>query len=151
MATAAPQASGVLWLDGELQGEGAELLRESGRRGEAGGGGYGERRRWVRSDTGERERGRGEEESGESERVREAVWRRPAFQGDEEAPGKQGGRWRGAVARARAGHAPLPLSRTKTTEEEAGWAACWLGRPAAAGPEAPGRSPGKVFLFYFFF
>ena len=37
-------ASGVLWLDGELQGEGAELLRESGRRGEAGGGGYGERR-----------------------------------------------------------------------------------------------------------
>ena len=61
--------------------------------------------------------------------------------------GRQGGRWRGAVARARAGHAPLPLSRTKTTEEEAGWAACWLGRPAAAGPEAPGRSPGKVFLF----
>ena len=86
--------------------------------------------------------------------VGEAAWRRPAFQGDEEAPGKQGDWWRGAVARARAGHAPLPLSRTKTTEEEAGWAACWLGRPAAAGPEAPGRSPGKVFLFnsvfYFF-
>ena len=50
-----------------------------------------------------------------------------------ERAGRQRGRWRGAVARARAGHAPLPLSRTKTTEEEAGWAACWLGRPAAAG------------------
>ena len=36
--------------------------------------------------------------------------------------GRQASWWRGAVARARAGHAPLPLSRTKTTEEEAGWA-----------------------------
>ena len=36
---------------------------------------------------------------GKSERVRGAAWRRPAFQGDEEAPGKQGGWWRGARAR----------------------------------------------------
>ena len=118
------RASSVLWLDGELQGEGAELLRESGRRGEAGGGGYGERRRWVRSDTGERERGRGEEEPGESERVRggRGVASFQGIQTRRGEAGRQASWWRGAVARARAGHTPLPLSRTKTTEEDAGWA-----------------------------
>ena len=87
-------------------------------------------------------------------RVREYGGGVASFQGIQTRRGEAGRQaswWRGAVARARAGHTPLPLSRTKTTEEEAGWAACWLGRPAAAGPEAPGRSPGKVFLFYFFF
>ena len=65
------------------------------------------------------------------------------------APGKQGDWWRGAVARARAGHAPLPLSRTKTTEEEAGWAACWLGRPATAGPHR--EEPQVSFSFFIYF
>ena len=67
--------------------------------------------------------------------------------------GRQAGWWRGAVARARAGHAPLPLSRTKTTEEEAGWAACWLGRPAPAGLHRgePQVSFSSLFLFSIFF
>ena len=66
------------------------------------------------------------------------------------APGKQGDWWRGAVARARAGHAPLPLSRTKTTEEEAGWAACWLGRPAAAGLHRGEAQVSLPLLFFVF-
>ena len=116
-------------------------------------GGYDYGERWRRARSGGRERenqGRGRNERvGERCGASRGVVR--SIQRDEGRTGRQGGRWRGAVARARAGHAPLPLSRTKTTEEEAAWAACWLGRPAAAGPEAPGRSPGKVFLFYFFF
>ena len=99
-----------------------------------------------------------ERETEERTRAREsarevgvAAWCLRGIQTRRGEAGRQGGRWRGAVARARAGHAPLPLSRTKTTEEEAAWAACWLGRPAAAGPEAPGRSPGEEFLFYFLF
>ena len=53
---------------------------------------------------------------------------------EEGRAGRQPSRWRGAVARARAGHTPLPLSRTKTTEEEGGLGrllagpASWLGR-----------------------
>ena len=67
---------------------------------------------------------------------------------EEGRAGKQGERWRGAVARARAGHTPLPLSRTKTTEEGGG-----LGR-LLAGPASwlgcTGRSPGKVLPFIYF-
>ena len=74
---------------------------------------------------------------------------RGIIQSDEGAPGKQGGWWRGAVARARAGHAPLPLSRTKTTEEEAGWAACWLGQPAAAGLHREEAQVSLPLLFLF--
>ena len=60
------------------------------------------------------------------------------------------------ACRRASGTRPSPWQRRKATGEgeQAGWAASWLGRPAAAGPEAPGRSPGKVFLFnsvfYFF-
>ena len=48
--------------------------------------------------------------------------------------GREGGgvaRWRARARRARS----VPLSGRKTTEEggQVGWAACWLGRPAAAG------------------
>ena len=60
-------------------------------------------------------------EPGESER--EQGERRGVVQGIEARrgrAGRQGERWRGAVARARAGHTPLPLSRTKTTEEGGG-------------------------------
>ena len=101
----------------------------------------------MRSDTGERERGRGEEEPGESERVRGGV---ASFQGIQTRRGEAGRQvswWRGAVARARAGHTPLPLSRTKTTEEEAGWAACWLG-PASYCWAAQGGAPGKLLLLF---
>ena len=147
------RASGILWLDMELQGEGAELLRVSGRRGEAGGGGYGERRRPTRSDTGERE-SEGEERKNRG-RVRgyRGAWRRPGVPG--RRGGRQASREAGGVVRwrARAGHAPLPLSRMKTTEEEAGWAACWLGRPAAAGLHRgePQVSFSSLFLFSIFF
>ena len=72
-----------------------------------------------------------EREQGERRRARESArgsgWLRGVVRGIQTRrgeAGRQGGRWRGAVARARAGHAPLPLSRTKTTEEEAAWAAC---------------------------
>ena len=78
----------------------------------------------------------------------EEAWRRPGHRGEERRPGKQASRWRGAVARARAGHTPLPLSRTKTTEEGGG-----LGR-LLAGPASwlgcTGRSPGKLLLLFIF-
>ena len=125
------RASGVLWLDGELQGEGAELLRESGRRGEAGGGGYGERRRrWCSA---ERERERGESRG----RVREyggRAWRRSraSRRGGE----RQAGRRAGGMARWRArapGTLPSLCRGRRRQRRETGWAACWLGRPATAG------------------
>ena len=78
----------------------------------------------------------------QGERRRERVRGRSGLRGvvrgvpgdEEEAGGGQGSRrWRrgGARASARA----VPLSGRKTTEEggQVGWAACWLGRPAAAG------------------
>ena len=92
-----------------------------------------ERREELRES--EREQGGGVASSGASRATRRA-------------PGRQGGRWRGAVARARAGHTPLPLSRTKTTEEGGG-----LGR-LLAGPASwlgcTGRSPGKLLLLFIF-
>ena len=99
-----------------------------------------------------RERAGGEEEGeGECERGRGGCVASPGHP-DEEGRG-QAGREAGGVARqsAHASGTQLLGEVEKTTEEEAGWAACWLGRPAATGPEAPGRSPRKVFLFYFFF
>ena len=133
------RASGVLWLDGELQGEGAELLRESGRRGEAGGGGYGERRRWVRSDTGERERGRGEEEPGESERVRGGRGVVPGHP-DEEGRGRQAGElvaWRGG-ARARRAHSPPSVEdEDDRGGRRAGPPAGWAGQLAGLHREEP--------------
>ena len=67
---------------------------------------------------------------------------------EEGRAGRQPSRWRGAVACARAGHTPLPLSRTKTTEEGGG-----LGR-LLAGPASwlgcTGRSPGKLLLLFIF-
>ena len=89
-----------------------------------------------------------EGETGESER--EQGERRGVVQGVERGgEGRQAGRevaWRGGAARA--GHTPLPLSRTKTTEEGGG-----LGR-LLAGPASwlgcTGRSPGKLLPFIFF-
>ena len=100
--------------------------------------------------SGEREPGEGRNERvGERCGASRGVVR--SIQRDEGRTGRQGGRWRGAMARARAGHAPLPLSRTKTTEEEAGWAACWLGRPAAAGLRRGGEAQVSPSFFYFCF
>ena len=93
----------------------------------------------------ERERERGEEgEPGESER--EQGGRRGVVQASRRGgEGRQAAEqvaWRGG---ARAGHTPLPLSRTKTTEEGDG-----LGR-LLAGPASwlgcTGRSPGKLLPF----
>ena len=113
-------------------------------------GGYDYGERWRRARSGGRERenqGRGRNERvGERCGASRGVVR--SIQRDEGRTGRQGGRWRGAVARARAGHAPLPLSRTKTTEEGGG-----LGR-LLAGPASwlgcTGRSPGKVLPFIYF-
>ena len=87
------------------------------------------------------------EELRESEREQGGVSSSGASS-EEGRAGRQPSRWRGAVARARAGHTPLPLSRTKTTEEGGG-----LGR-LLAGPASwmgcTGRSPGKLLPFISF-
>ena len=77
------------------------------------------------------------------------AWRRPGHRGEERRPGKQASRWRGAVARARAGHTPLPLSGRRRQRREVGWAGCWLGQPA--GWAAQWRGPGKLLLYSFLF
>ena len=99
----------------------------------------------------ERERARErKEEPGESGREQGGeAWRRPGHRGEEGRAGRQGERWRGAVARARAGHTPLPLSGRRRQRREVGWAGCWLGRPA--GWAAQWRSPGKLLPLLFFF
>ena len=98
-----------------------------------------------------RERESEGEEGKNRGRVRESRGEGVASSGassEEGRAGRQASRWRGAVARARAGHTPLPLSRTKTTEEGGG-----LGR-LLAGPASwlgcTGRSPGKVLPFIYF-
>ena len=141
-------ASGVLWLDGELQGEGAELLRESGGRGEAGSGCYGERRRRVYSDTGGGERGRGEEEPGESERVRGGRGVVPGHP-DEEGEGRQAGElvaWRGG---ARARRARSPPSVEDEDDRGGGGLGRLLAGPAGYCWAAQGGAPGKLLLLLF--
>ena len=92
-----------------------------------------------------RERTRGEEGKNRG-RVRESrgrAWRRPGHPDEEGRAGRQPSRWRGAVARARAGNTPLPLSRTKTTEEGGG-----LGRLLAGLHRGePQVSFSSLFLF----
>ena len=100
-----------------------------------------------------------ERETEERTRARESArgsgWLRGVVRGIEgdEKGARQAGRevaWRGG-ARARRARA-VPLSGRKTTEEggQVGWAACWLGRPAAAGLHRgePQVSP-SFFLFLF--
>ena len=88
------------------------------------------------------------EELRESEREQGGGVASSGASSEEGRAGRQPSRWRGAVARARAGHTPLPLSRTKTTEEGGG-----LGR-LLAGPASwlgcTGRSPGKLLLLFIF-
>ena len=88
------------------------------------------------------------EEPRESEREQGGGVASSGASSEEGRAGRQASRWRGAVARSRAGHTPLPLSRTKTTEEGGG-----LGR-LLAGPASwlgcTGRSPGKLLPFIYF-
>ena len=88
-----------------------------------------ERREETRAS--EREQGEGVASSGASS--------------EEGRAGKQASRWRGTVARARAGHTPLPLSGRRRQRREVGWAGCRLGQPA--GWAAQWRSPGKLLPF----
>ena len=69
---------------------------------------------------------------------------------DEEGRG-QAGREAGGVARqsAHASGTQLLGEVEKTTEEEAGWAACWLGRPAAAGLHREEAQVSLPLLFLF--
>ena len=127
------RASRGAWLGGEEEEVKAELLSSAEGRGVAGDGCYGERRRWWCSAVGEGARER-REEPRESEREQGGGVASSGASSEEGRAGRQASRWRGAVARARAGHTPLPLSRTKTTEEGGGLGrllagpASWLGR-----------------------
>ena len=113
----------------------AELGSVSGRRGEAGGHGNGERWRRLRSGAlgEERTREEGEREGGEKGpgRLRGDV---RSIQSGAGRTGRQGGRRRGAVARARAGerraHALVLLSEEGDDRRQRGWA----GPPAGDGP-----------------
>ena len=132
----------------------AELGSMSGRRGEAGGHGNGERWRRLRSGALGEERTREEGEREGVRAVRGSAWRRSRHP-DEEGRGRQAGRevawpsvWpRPAVARART----CLGEGEKTTEELAGWAASWLGRPAAAGLRRGGEAQVSPSFFYFCF
>ena len=129
------------------------LVERWGGRGSCGGasellgGARGGRSQWLRRTAATvcfgRERGRSRGRVRERE---EEAWRRPGHRGEERRPGKQASRWRGAVARARAGHTPLPLSGRRRQRREVGWAGCWLGQPA--GWAAQWRSPGKLLLLF---
>ena len=119
-------------------------------------GGYDYGERWRRARSGGRERenqGRGRNERvGERCGASHGVVR--SIQSDEGRTGRQGGRrWRGAAVRASG--TQLLGEGEKTTEEEAGWAACWLGRPArplgCTGLQvSPGRFSISLFSFSIF-
>ena len=94
-----------------------------------------------------------EERTRARESARGSGWLRGVVRGIQTRRGEAGRQaswWRGAVARARAGHTPLPLSRTKTTKEEVGWAATGLHSNGLHREVSPGKSLlPLVFLFYF--
>ena len=89
-------------------------------------------------------------EPGESER--EQGGGVASSRGIEARRGGQAGRRARGVARwrARAGHTPLPLSRTKTTEEGGGLGRLLAGPASWLGRRRQVRGPGKVPLFYLF-
>ena len=66
--------------------------------------------------------------------------------------GQQGGRWRARVP-ASVGHTPFPCQggRRQRRGGQAGWAASWLGRPAAAGLRRGGEAQVSPSFFYFCF
>ena len=64
---------------------------------------------------------------------------------EEGRAGKQASRWRGAVARARAGHTPLPLSGRRRQRREVGWAG------QLAGPHSGGAQVSSSCYIFFCF
>ena len=114
----------------------------------AGDGCYGERRRRWCSAVSEGARERREEPRG---REREQGGGVASSRDTEARRGGQAGRERGGVARWRArAPATLPsLCRGRRRQRrEAGWAACWLGRPA--GWAAQGGAQVSFSLLFFF-
>ena len=81
------------------------------------------------------------------ERAGEGVASFQAIQTRRGGAGRQASWWRGAVAHARAGHTPLPLSRTKTTEEGGGLGRLLAG-PASCCWAAQGGAPRKLLLLF---
>ena len=123
----------------------------SGRRGETGGHGNGERRqRWRSGALGE-ERTREEGEREGVRAVRGSAWRcsgRPSVEGEDRQAGREVA-WRGG-ARARRAHS-VPLSGRKTTEEGGpGGLGRLLAGPACCGWAAQGGAPGKPLLSFIF-
>ena len=108
-------ASGGARLDEELQGGGAELLRVSGRRGETGGDGYGERRRRQCFGRGERERCRGGRETRERGRDPGRCWALLA------RPGRRGGGHAGSCRGAHARGVRRPRALSLWREEGDDW------------------------------
>ena len=143
------RASGELWSGGEEEGVEAELLSWSGERGVVGDSGYGERRRRWCSAVRERARER-REEPRESEREQGEPWHRP---GHRARRGGQAGSRAGGVARWRArAPATLPsLCRGRRRQRrEAGWAACWLGRPAGWAAQGGAQVSFSLLVFFLF-
>ena len=89
-------------------------------------------------------------EPGESEREQGGGVASSRASSEEGREGKQGERWRGAVARARAGHTPLPLSGRRRQRREVGWAGCWLGRPAGWAEQGGAQVSFSLLVFFLF-
>ena len=118
------------------------------------GGARGGRSQWLRRTAATvvfgRERERAREKRG---RVSESRGRGVASSrasSEEGRPGKQASRWRGAVARARAGHTPLPLSGRRRQRREVGWAG-WASQLARLHSGGAQVSSSCHFLFCFCF
>ena len=100
-----------------------------------------------------RERGSEGEEGGAEGECERAGGRRGVVQGhrgEAGRAGRQGERWRGAVARARAGHTPLPLSGRRRQRREVGWAGCWLGQPAGWAAQGGAQVSFSLYIFFCF-
>ena len=89
------------------------------------------------------------EEPRESEREQGGGVASSGASSEEGRAGRQPSRWRGAVARARAATLHSLCRGRRRQRREAGWAACWLGRPAAAGLHR--EEPQVSFSFFLFF
>ena len=90
------------------------------------------------------------EELRESEREQGGGVASSGASSEEGRAGRQPSRWRGAVARARAGHTPLPLSGRRRQRREVGWAGCWLGRPAGWAEQGGAQVSFSLYLFSVF-
>ena len=144
----------LAWLGEEVAGDEAELLGTTGRRG--GGGGYGNGERWRRLRSGalgeERTREEGEREGGEKDRGGCVATCGPSRAREGSRRWPAGGRWRARVP-ASVGHTPFPCrgGRRQRRGGQVGWAASWLGRPAAAGLRRGGEAQVSPSFFIYVF